>query len=372
MKRSFIREILESIDGESISFAGGLPNESLFPMEDLKEANLKVYENAKNLQYSTSSGVLSLRKRVANFYHEEGFETDEDNILVTTGSQQALYVIANYFKNRAIVIEEPSYLGAVNVFKMNDLKMIPIALKSDGVELETFKDSYERTRLAYLIPDFQNPKASLYSQEKREEIASFVLEKGGYVIEDAPYSELYFEKKSISISSIIPQNSLHLGSFSKTLSPSLRLGWIRANKEIIRELTMIKETIDLHSCSIAQRTLGNYLEDSFKYKRHLQTLRYAYEKKVEFFTDSLGKYLPEFEFEKPKGGMFIYGRLKGIDTFKLVQECIKEKVVFVPANQFYLGDEKSDEIRFNFTHSSEREVKEGLQKIATVLKKSKS
>lgn len=368
MKRSFIREILESIDGETISFAGGLPNESLFPMEDLKEANMKVYENTKNLQYTTSSGISALREKIANFYNEEGFETEADNILITTGSQQALYIIAKYFHRKEITLEEPSYLGAVNVFQMNDLEMIPIELKSDGIEIEKFKESYEKSKLAYLIPDFQNPKASLYSQDKRQDIAKFVLNEGGYIIEDAPYSELYFKKKSKSISSLIPENSLHLGSFSKTLSPSLRLGWVRANKEIIKELTMIKETIDLHSCSIAQHTLNNYFQDSVKYKLHLQILRFSYEEKMEFFADSLKKHLPLFEFEKPQGGMFIYGRIEGVDTFELVKECMKEKVVFVPANQFHLGDEKSDEIRFNFTHSNEREVKEGLKKIALVLK----
>ena len=369
MKRSFIREILESIDGETISFAGGLPNESLFPIEDLKEANMKVYENAKNLQYATSGGIFPLRKRIANFYNEEGFETDEDNVLITTGSQQALYVIAKHFQNKKITMEEPSYLGAVNIFKMNALEMTPVELKNDGVNMKKFKDSYEKTKLAYLIPDFQNPKASLYSNEKRQEIAEEVLNEGGFIIEDAPYSELYFEKKSKSISSLIPENSLHLGSFSKTLSPSLRLGWVRANKEIIKELTMIKETIDLHSCSIAQHTLNNYLQDSLKYKRHLQTLRGVYVKKMVFFANSLEKYLPLFEFEKPQGGMFIYGRIKGVDTFELVGECMREKVVFVPANQFHLGDEKRDEIRFNFTHSSEQEVKAGLKKIAIVLEK---
>lgn len=371
MKRSFIREILESIDEETISFAGGLPNEALFPLQDLQEANAKVYEDEKNLQYTLSNGILSLREKIADFYNEEGFETTAENILVTTGSQQALYVIAKYFQNASIVIEKPSYLGAVNIFRMNSMHMKDIDLQSDGITMKGFKKEYAKSKLAYLIPDFQNPMASLYSKKKREKIAKFIAKTGGYLIEDAPYSELYYKNKSTSISSLIPENSMHLGSFSKTLSPSLRIGWVRANKEMIQNLLKIKETIDLHSCSIAQHTLNNYLDDRAKYKRHLTNLRAAYREKMEFFTKALKKYLPEFEFVKPKGGMFVYGSLKGIDTFKLVQECMKAKVIFVPANQFFLDKKASDAIRFNFTHSSNQEIEEGLKKIALIYKKEK-
>jgi len=168
---------------------------------------------------------------------------------------------------------------------------------------------------------------------------------------------------------MIGNNSLHLGSFSKALSPSLRIGWIRANESMIREFVKIKEIIDLHSCSIAQYTLNNYLDNSFKYKNHLQSLRNAYKSKMENFALMLKEYLPEFIFSKPNGGMFIFGYIKDIDTFKLVQECIKQKVLFVPANQFYLDKQISNEIRFNFTHSSVVDVETGLKKISIVLAK---
>ena len=367
MKRSFIREILESIDKETISFAGGLPDETLFPVQDLKEANMQVYNNPNNLQYTTSNGILKLREKISAFYNEEGFETKAENILITTGSQQALYIIAKHFQKKNIVIENPSYLGAVNIFKMNDLSIKAFALKNDGIKMKKFIKAYEKYKLAYLIPDFQNPMASLYSQKKRNKIAKLVLRTGGYIIEDAPYSELYFEKKSKSISSLIPNNSFHLGSFSKTLSPSLRLGWVRANTEIIQEFVKIKETIDLHSCSISQHTLNNYLEEKERYESHLKKIRYSYKDKMEFFAQALKKYLPEFKFEKPKGGMFIYGSLEGIDTYELVQKCLKEKVVFVPANQFFLNAKASEAIRFNFTHASKKEVEVGLKKISNII-----
>ncbi|MBD3790614.1 MAG: PLP-dependent aminotransferase family protein [Campylobacterales bacterium] len=367
MKRSFIREILESIDSETISFAGGLPDEKLFPIEALKKASEKAFENPQNLQYTVSNGIPSLREKIADFYNKEGFETKASNILITTGSQQGLFIIAKYFQNRKIIVEEPSYLGAVNVFRMNGLEMRSVPLAYDGIETGPFEELYSHIKLAYLIPDFQNPKGSLYSSEKRLEVAKSVLKHGGYIIEDAPYSELYFDQKMPSISSLIPDNSLHLGSFSKTLSPSLRIGWIRANEEMIKMLTTIKETIDLHSCGISQYILDHYLEDASSYENHLAALRSAYKAKMHIFTKALQENLKEFQFETPKGGMFVFGSLPGVDTFALVQKCLKEKVVYVPANQFYLDKPISDEIRFNFTYTSPDEVEEGLQRIKKAL-----
>jgi len=367
MKRSFIREILESIDSKTISFAGGLPDESLFPIEDLRKASDKVYENPKNLQYTISNGIVPLREKIADFYNKEGFATKASNILITTGSQQGLFIIAKYFEKKRIVIEEPSYLGAVNIFKMNSLEISTVPLEYDGIGTEKFYEAYKEAKLAYLIPDFQNPKGAQYTEEKRDEITKYVLQNGGYVIEDAPYSELYFEEKLKSISSMIPDNSFHLGSFSKTLAPGLRIGWIRANEEIIKALTMIKETIDLHSCGISQYILDNYLEDSSRYEKHLTHLRHMYKTKMEVFADALKEELPVFEFEKPKGGMFIYGSLKGFDTFKLVCTCMEKKVVYVPANQFFLDGRVSDEIRFNYTYSTKEQVIEGLKRIAKII-----
>ena len=368
MKRSFIREILESIDGETISFAGGLPDEKLFPLQELKDAAIKAFEDPKNLQYTLSNGIKPLREKIAGFYNKEGFATKPENILVTTGSQQGLYVIAKYFSGKPIVVEEPSYLGAVNVFKMNALLMQPTKLNFDGIDADAFAQNYKDAKLAYLIPDFQNPTGSQYNEQRRDAVAKIVAKEGGYIIEDAPYSELYFGSKMQNISSRIPDNSLHLGSFSKTLSPSLRIGWIRGNEEIIRALTMIKETIDLHSSSLSQYVLSNYLEDEARYEKHLETLRAAYKEKADMFVEALRAELPEFEFETPKGGMFVFGRLKGFDTFKLVYECMKEKVVYVPANQFFQDGRVSDEIRFNYTYSTKEQMHEGLRRIARVIR----
>lgn len=369
MQETFLPYMLGATNNTTISFAGGLPDDSLFPIADLKNANMKIYDDNNNLQYSTKNGLEKLREHIAKFYNAEAFTTQADNILITTGSQQALYIISKYFQNKNIVLEAPSYLGALNAFKINNLTMQPIELYHDGIKMDTFKDSFEKTKLAYLIPDFQNPTGSFYSQKKREEIAQITLENEAYIIEDAPYSQLYFENKIKSISSMIPNNSLHLGSFSKTLSPGIRIGWIRGNKDLIKKLATIKEAIDLHSGSIAQHTLYHYLSEPLNNKIHLDALRESYKAKLDFFVTALREYLPLFEFTKPLGGMFIYGRIIGIDTFDFVHKCIKENVIFVPGNQFYLDKEITNEIRFNFTYLTKKNVKKGLIKINAILEK---
>lgn len=167
MKRSFIREILESIDSQTISFAGGLPDENLFPLEDLAQAAHEVFQNKKHFQYTVSSGILPLREKIAQFYNDEGFETKASNILITTGSQQALYIIAKYFQNQEIIIEKPSYLGAVNIFRMNNLVMNPVTLEYDGLEVEEFESEFAKANSLTSYPIFKTQKVR-FTYKKRE------------------------------------------------------------------------------------------------------------------------------------------------------------------------------------------------------------
>jgi 2-aminoadipate transaminase len=366
MKRSFIREILESINEETISFAGGLPDDKLFPLEGMQEAASKAMLRSSNLQYSTSGGIMPLREKIAELHTEEGFPTEAENILITTGSQQGLYAAAKHFEERQIVIESPSYLGAVNIFRANNMYMLSVPLTQNGIDIELFAEKLHRAKLTYLIPDFQNPTGHRHSLENRQQTADVVYNNRGLIIEDAPYNELYFDERYPSISSMIPDNSIYMGSFSKTLTPGLRIGWVRAKKEIIDRLTAIKETIDLHTSTVTQHILYEFLKDDVTYKEHKNMLRREYKSKMEVFANALRKYLPDFEFTNPSGGMFIYGRLKGVDTYDMIQECMKEKVVFVPGNQFYNDRDTCDEIRFNFTHSSPEIIEEGLKRIRNI------
>ena len=367
MKRSFIREILEHTNSDTISFAGGLPMESLFPNEALRISANNVLKDSHVLQYGKSTGYEFLKEKIANWYCQKGFKTSVENILITSGSQQALDIICRHHAKRDISIESPSYLGAINVFKMNGLQVDTIKLEYDGVDIEAFKQSFYSSKFAYLIPDFQNPTGSTYIQEKRNAIARAIKEKQGLLIEDAPYSELYFEDDLPSISSMVPHHSYHLGTFSKTLAPALRIGWIRADKKLLEPLIPYKEAMDLHSNGLSQAILDDYLSDMTQYKEHLKVLREAYRKKMEFFTTIIDEVLPTFKYKRPKGGMFIYGSFPNVDTSKLLKQALADGVVFVPGTEFYNHEACNNEIRFNFSLASEEEVLLGLAIISKLI-----
>jgi len=364
MKRSFIREILEHTSSDTISFAGGLPDALLFPTIELQRATQTALADNSIWQYSTSTGYTPLKALIAQMYSDKGFPTLAEEILITSGSQQGLDIICRYHSGASITIESPSYLGALNIFKLNKMHIHSIPLGIDGIELATFKKSIEKTDLAYLIPDFQNPSGTCYSVEHREEIAKLLGASDTLLIEDSPYSELYFDKPYQSISQALPKQSYHLGSFSKVLAPALRIGWIRTDIALLTPLIAYKEAMDLHTSSITQAIAYEYLKDTEQFKEHLETLRSAYKKKMLYFANTLDEILPSFEYTRPKGGMFIYGRFEGVDTMHLVQKCLKKGVVFVPGSEF---GGKADEIRFNFTHSSFTQIREGLERIKSVL-----
>ena len=364
MKRSFIREILEHTDAHTISFAGGLPDVGLFPRQSLQVAAQKALDTPQALQYSTSTGYAPLKALIAQHYCDKGFTTTADEILITSGSQQGLDIIARYHRGASMTLESPSYLGALNIFTLNNISTCGVTLREDGIDLQAFKKSINHTALTYLIPDFQNPSGRCYIASHRRDIALTLKDSDTLLIEDAPYSELYFDQPYPSISQLLPTQSYHLGSFSKVLAPALRIGWIRANSSLLQPLIAYKETMDLHTSSITQGIVYEYLQDTEGYQTHLATLRTHYQVKMNHFADLLDLYLPNFHYTRPKGGMFIYGKLEGIDTMKLVRECIEHGVVFVPGCEF---GGAFDEIRFNYTHSTFEEIKRGLKRIALVL-----
>jgi len=367
MKRSFIREILEHTNNETISFAGGLPDASLFPNEALRRSANKVLSQPNVLQYGTSTGYGPLKEKIAQMYTEDGFETSSENILITSGSQQALDIISRYHHHKNITIESPSYLGAMNVFTLNHLKQEGVELKKSGIDVDAFKSSFTETKLAYLIPDFQNPTGRTYSSKKRDKLARLIKEYDGLLIEDSPYSKLYFKRAYKSISSLVPRQSYSLGSFSKTLAPALRIGWIRADAKLLEPLIGYKEAMDLHTNGLVQYILNDYLEDMSSYEDHLALLRKEYHRKMLFFSKMLDQILPSFIYIKPKGGMFIYGKFINVDTSSLVEKCLEKGVVFVPGIEFYLDDKNKNEIRFNFTNARQKDIMDGLQIIKDVI-----
>lgn len=368
MKRSFIREILEVIGSDTVSFAGGLPDEKLFPIEGMQKASQEVFSDPKSLQYSISSGILPLREKLASYYTAMGLETKSENILITTGAQQALDLISRIYFTAGTVVEAPAYLGALNAFSANGCPLHPVTLDRAGLDLEAFKDEFKRIKRAYIMCDFQNPTGISYSDTTRRELAKIAVENDGIIVEDGAYMELFFEERLAPLSLYAPHHTLHVGSFSKTLAPGLRLGWIRGDAKLLQPILALKERSDLHTSTLSQLLADRFWESGF-FGKHLRKVRAAYKRKCDALTDELTSQLGDFCFIKPKGGMFIYGTFPDeIDAKELAMQCLKNGAVFVPGGEFYPGAPASAEARFNFSNATPEEMHRGIAIIAETYK----
>ncbi|MEW5832635.1 MAG: PLP-dependent aminotransferase family protein [Campylobacterota bacterium] len=371
MKRSFIREILEVIGSDTVSFAGGLPDESLFPLDAMQKAAADVFASPASLQYSLSAGILPLREKLASYYTAMGLETKPEEILITTGAQQALDLISRVYFRFGTVVEEPAYLGALNAFSANGCSLSPVALKEQGLDIDAFERRFAITKRAYVMCDFQNPTGTSYSLSQREELARIAIRHDGIIVEDGAYMELFFEERLAPMALYAPHHTLHVGSFSKTLAPGLRLGWIRGDAALLAPILALKERSDLHTSTLSQLLAERFWE-SGRFGRHLRTVRATYKAKCDTMASELQTQLGDFRFTKPKGGMFIYGSFpEWVDAKELAMECLKQGAVFVPGGEFYPGAPVSPEARFNFSGTTPEQMRRGIKIIADTYEKYK-
>ena len=363
IKRSYIREILDATDENTISFAGGLPDKELFPLSELSRASKKVFKNSDCLQYTKSQGIESLREKIAQIYTEKfDFPTSQEEILITTGSQQAFDIILKSLNSNEIIVEKPSYIGALGAFKILDKKI------KGFNKIDDLNSLLNKTNILYTISDYQNPSTNLYNNKERKKISKILNEKNSVLIEDGTYCFLNFKNKVKDPISKQYKNSFHLGSFSKIVAPGLRLGWVRASKKNINKLFVAKESLDLHTSTFNQMLIDEYLNSNDLFK-HISKINNEYNKKMKFMAKCFKSDIPSFKFKKPKGGMFIYGSFKE-DSMILAKNAIKEKIAFVPGEVFHLNG-KSNEARFNFTNASYKDIKEGIKKLALIINSSK-
>lgn len=363
MKRSYIREILDNINEETISFAGGLPNEDLFANEDIKKACNIVLNDKKSLQYSSSLGILALREQIASLYtNKYGFKTSSDEILITTGSQQSFDLIGKMFLKNEVTLDKSSYIGAITALKILNIKINEFNDVSDISKNLKDKSAF------YCMSEFSNPTSLSYSEEEKSEILNILKKKDAFLLEDAAYSLLSFDGKISKPISSSYDKSFHLGSFSKIIAPGLRVGFIRAKKEYIDELLIAKEAVDLHTSTFVQMILSQYLEDNDLFS-HLNKIRNDYEKRMEFMASCFEKYIPSFSFTKAKGGMFIYGSFNQ-DSYNLAKKALEHNIVFVPASVFSASNKSSNFARFNFSNSSYKQIEKGIMKLSEIIKES--
>ncbi|MBC9784260.1 PLP-dependent aminotransferase family protein [Heliobacterium chlorum] len=375
--RSFIREILKvTVDESIISFAGGLPNRDLFPVNEIKRATNKVLDlfGADVLQYSASEGFLGLREWIAQRYKtRKNIDVDPDDILITAGSQQGLDLLGKTILNDGddVVMEEPGYLGAIQAFSLYKPTFHPIPLETDGVDIQKFEQAVRNhnIKLFYCVPNFHNPAGISYTLEKRNAIADIVRGTNTIIIEDDPYGELRFlGSEQPSFYKLIPENTVLLGSFSKIVVPSFRIGWIVARKEVMEKLIIAKQASDLHTNYFGQRIIHQLLTD-YPIDDHIQTIRKAYGIQRDAMVEAIEEYFPkDIEYTKPEGGMFLWVTLpEGVSAVEVFNEAIARKVAFVPGDPFYINKKGVNTLRLNFSCTNEDTTRLGIQRLGEVI-----
>jgi len=377
--KSFIREILKvTQDPSIISFAGGLPNPHLFPIEALQDAARETLatSGARALQYSTTEGHAELRGWIAARYSKRGITVDPDQVLITTGSQQCLDLLGKLFieKDDEVILERPSYLGTIQAFTMFEPRFVTVDLEEDGPNLDRAEAllATGRPKLFYAVPNFQNPSGLTYSRAKREALGALLRNHPETIfIEDDPYGELRFSGQHHQpVYAHTGGRSIMLGSFSKITVPGFRLGWMVAPPEIIRLAVKAKQAADLHSSTFNQFVIAEYLK-KHSIDDHIAKIAACYGSQAAAMVKTLEREAPEgVTFTRPEGGMFSWvtlpeGKGSCMDLFNL---AIAQKVAFVPGMPFYTDGGGQNTLRLNFSNASEQTIDEGITRLCRCMK----
>jgi 2-aminoadipate transaminase len=391
MTSSAIRELLKLTERpDVISFAGGLPGPELFPVEELKEATETVLEQKgrKALQYSTTEGYPPLREMLVRHMARYGIVVGLDNVLITSGSQQALDLIGKVLINPGdkILTENPTYLGALQAFTMYGADYVTVPVDEDGMQVDRMDEALRAgPKFMYVLPNFQNPSGVTLSLNRRQQIIRRSDHYGIPIIEDDPYGQLRYEGDHIKPLVVLDAecldcqhngkytgNVIYLSTFSKTLAPGLRLGWIVAPKEVILRLVQAKQGTDLHSSTFDQMVAYEVGRGGF-IDRHVHRIREAYGRRRNLMISGLEKAIPDAEAQgvrwtRPLGGLFLWAELpESIDTVALLKDAVEEKVAFVPGRYFYAAGGGTNTMRLNFSNATEAQIEEGVTRLGRVI-----
>ncbi len=376
--KSFIREILKvSNHPDIISFAGGLPNSDLFPIDEISQASTKVLEKngAKALQYSNTEGDASLRNWIAQRYKDkQGIDVSPDSILITNGSQQAFDLIAKALLDEGddIVIENPGYLGAIQSFSLYQPNMLTVEVNDNGMDLEQLENVLQNSqpKFVYTVPNFQNPTGISYSQENREAVARKVEDHNTLLIQDDPYGELRFSgEANENFYSLIPERTILLGTFSKVVVPSFRIGWIVAPEWLMDSLIIAKQASDLHTNYFSQLLMYQYLQDN-SIDQHLDAIIELYSKQRQAMLSAIEEFFPEdVHVATSDGGMFLWVTLpEGMSSMDLFDDALESKVAFVPGHPFYVGEPQENTMRLSFVTVDSKTIHEGIRRLGQCIK----
>jgi 2-aminoadipate transaminase len=389
VKSSAIRELLKLTQRpEIISFAGGLPAPDVFPIERFREACSKVLatQGKDALQYGASEGYEPLREMIARHTSRYGIKAGPENVLITSGSQQALDLIGKLLINPGdrVLVEAPTYLGALQAFNVYGAEYVSVPSDDDGIRTELLEATLRSgPKFMYVLPNFQNPGGTTLSEGRREELVLLADRFGIPIIEDDPYGQLRYEGEHLTPLVVLDRvnlrrdngysigNVIYLSTFSKTLAPGLRLGWIVAPPDVISKLIQLKQGADLHTSTFTQIVAFEVARDNFM-DEHIKVIRRVYGERRDAMLSALDEFFPpEVSWTRPKGGLFLWVTLaEGMDCQKLFEAAIKENVAFVPGDSFYAnnGSEGRRHFRLNFSYVPPEQIREGIRRLAVAVK----
>ncbi len=372
MNPSVLREILKVTERPGIiSFAGGLPSPKTFPVSAFAGACEKVLREDASaaLQYAASEGFPALREMVAA---NLPWKVDPSQVLITTGSQQGLDLVAKVLIDAGsrILVETPTYLGALQAFSPMEPDVVSVASDGEGVLVDDLDAKAKGARFLYVLPNFQNPTGRTMSEARRAALSARAAELGLPLVEDNPYGDLWFDTPPPApLTARNPEGCIYLGSFSKVLAPGLRLGFVIAPPALYPKLLQAKQAADLHSPSFNQRMVAEVMKDGFL-SRHVPTIRALYKSQRDAMLAALEREMPEgSEWNTPKGGMFLWARLpEGLDAVKLLPLAVEKGVAFVPGAPFYGADADPRTLRLSFVTASVEQINTGIAALAAAIR----
>jgi 2-aminoadipate transaminase len=381
MKSSAVRDLM-SVVGRSdvISFGGGLPFTGGLPPEDINDVMRSVMEKgmAEAFQYGVTEGRDELKRELAVIMGQEGIDADPEHVLVTTGSQQALDLLARILIDSGddIIIEGPTYLGALAAFRPAGPRMTTMHLDTEGLpvaDLERVLDEWRgpAPKFVYVVPNFHNPAGVTMSAERRERLLAVAEERDLLIIEDNPYGLLRFEGKSVPpMASSGSRHVVYLGTLSKIVSPGIRVGWAYGPPPIIDRLATLKQGADLCSSALNQMFAEEYIRLGY-WEKNLDVLKRVYLSRRNAMLSALEKNFPEgSRWTRPEGGLFIWVTLpEFLDTEKMLPLAINQKVAYVPGTAFYADGTGANQMRLNFSYANEELIAEGIKRLGKVIRK---
>jgi 2-aminoadipate transaminase len=387
MGSSIIRELLKFTEQpDIISFAGGLPAPDVFPVEEFSAACQRVLKDygAQALQYGATEGYLPLREMVARHTARYGIEVTPENILITSGSQQALDLLGKILINPGdrILVESPTYLGALQAWNAYGAEYVAVPSDNNGMNTDALENALRSgPKFIYVLPNFQNPTGVTLSLERRKHLIELADQYGVPIIEDDPYGQLRYEGEHLpsvvvldgkfrgSCDPCYRGNVIYLSTFSKILAPGIRLAWVVAPPEVIRKLVQAKQGADLHTATFNQIVAyevghGGFLD------RHIKLIRKVYSERRDIMLAAMDTYFPPgVDWTQPQGGLFLWGIMPSeIDASQLLKEAVEHKVAFVPGEPFHPVGGGTNTMRLNFSNATPDNIREGIMRLAKLLR----